>query len=86
MRVPIARKKRGGQFPRHGQGAGTDRLALVRERQLVDLIGDLDETRDVLLGRALGGDNEAYALAQVVKAAADFVVDIRERQNNGGGT
>jgi hypothetical protein len=61
-----------------------DPLARVRDREQVDLIDELDGVYDHLLGQALaGGGDGVYQLAASVKAAADYLAGMRERQNNG---
>jgi hypothetical protein len=63
-------------FPSNGRGAG-DRLALVHDRERVDLIAELDGVYDVLLGQALNGNNRSYELAATVKMATDYLIDLR---------
>jgi len=68
--------------PLHQNGDG--RLARIRDREQVDLVCELDDAYDDLIGRALkDGDPTAYGLAQIVRAAADYLANLRERQNNG---
>ena len=64
-------------FASNGQGIGNDRLALVRDRERVDLIAELDGVYDVLLGQALDGNNRGYELAATVKMATDYLIDLR---------
>lgn len=54
-----------------------DRLTLVHDRELVDLIGDLNETYDALMGAALAGDSGSYMLAAVVRTAVDYLTNMR---------
>jgi hypothetical protein len=62
----------------HGrQAPGGDPLAYVKADELRNLVIDLDEAHSDLMGRALNGDNGAYALAQVVKTAADLLFELR---------
>jgi len=56
---------------------GGDPLTYVKADELRTLQIDLDEAHSDLMGRALNGDNAAFALAQVVKTAADFVAELR---------
>jgi hypothetical protein len=55
---------------------GNDRLALVRERQLLDLVVDLDGVYDALMGSALNG-NGGYELAVTVREATDYLINLR---------
>jgi hypothetical protein len=50
---------------------------LVRDRETVDLISELDQVYDVLMGQALNGGNNAFELASIVKMASDFLYDLR---------
>jgi hypothetical protein len=55
-----------------------DPLARVRDRELCDLVDELDATYDDLIGRALkNGDNGIYQLAATVRSAADYLTDMR---------
>jgi hypothetical protein len=76
----IATRSRRRQSPSPqsvGRTTEGDRFALTRDDDLRGIVIDLDEAHDNLLARALNGDNEAFALAQVVKTAADFVAELR---------
>ena len=64
--------RRRRQLPTNG-----DPLRFVKEDQLRGLIIDLDEVYSDLMGRALGGDNGAFALAQAVKAAGNYLAEQR---------
>jgi hypothetical protein len=75
-----ASRPRRGQPPSPqsvGRTTEGDRLALTRDDDLRGIVIDLDEAHDSLLARALNGDNEAFALAQIVKTAADLVAELR---------
>jgi hypothetical protein len=64
-------------FSSNGQGLGGDRLALVRDRERADLVCDLDQVYDHLLGQASDGNNRSYELAACVKAATDYLINLR---------
>jgi hypothetical protein len=50
----------------------------VRDREQLDLIGELDGVYDHLLAEALnGGGDGVYQLAASVKAAADYLINLR---------
>jgi hypothetical protein len=71
--LPSARRRR--QIPQRPDG---DPLARVRDRELVDLVGQLDETYDYVLAQALaGGGDGIYQLAANVRAAADYLINLR---------
>jgi hypothetical protein len=57
-----------------------DPLTLVRDNEARSLVVDLDNVFDNLMGRALQGDHEAFAFAQVVKVASDHIA--AQRLNN----
>src|SRR5262245_56620352 len=67
----------GGDPVAAGHKVGGDPLAYVKADELRNLVIDLDETYSDLMGRANNGDNGAFALAQVVRTAADFVAELR---------
>ena len=53
-------------------------LVRVRDRELRDLVDELEDTYDDLVGRALkDGDPTVYGLAQVVRTAADYLINLR---------
>ena len=66
-----------GSRPKSTTTACTDPFARVRDHEQLDLIDELDDAYDKLPGRALNGDNGIYALAQVVRAAADYLANLR---------
>jgi hypothetical protein len=61
----------------NGHGTGVDRLALVRDRERVDLISDLDAAYDALLAKALDGDDASYQIAASVKTTIDYLIDLQ---------
>jgi hypothetical protein len=70
----------------------TDGFAYVHDDELRALITDLDDARVALEDEALNSDGqirfsmrEALDLANVLRTAADYLVDHRERHNKGRG-
>jgi len=65
----------------------------VRERQLRDLVDDLDDARIALEDEALNNSDgsisfsagEVFDLTSILRAAADYLDDLREQQNGGRG-
>jgi hypothetical protein len=62
---------------RRGRQRQGDPLALVKADELRNLIIDLDEVHASLMGAALKGDNDCFALAQAVKAAGDYLAELQ---------
>jgi hypothetical protein len=58
---------------------GGDRLTPLRDRELVDLIDELDGAYDTLLAKALNedGNNGCYELAATVRTATDYLINMR---------
>jgi hypothetical protein len=74
MQPGNATKRRCRQFQQlRSNGAGNDRLALVNDRALRDLVVDLDGVYDALTGSALSG-NGGYELAATVP---DYLINLR---------
>jgi len=64
----------------------TDRFAYVRDAELRDIIEGLDEVHSSLMGEALTGEYGGfYALADTIRMAVDYLVDLREQRNGGRG-
>jgi len=70
----------------------TDGFTYVHDDELRTLITDLDDARVTLEDEALNSDGqirfsmrEALDLANVLRTAADYLVDLREQHNNGRG-
>ena len=71
----------------------TDGFAYVHDDELRTLITDLDDARVALEDEAAFSSNdqihfsmrEAFDLADALRTAADYLVDLREQHNNGRG-
>jgi len=59
-----------------GNGA-SDPFAFIKDRELVDLISQLDGTYDSLMGAALEGNSGSYELAHTVRSATDYLIALR---------
>jgi hypothetical protein len=62
---------------RQHQTKGSDPLRFVKDDRVRGLVIDLDEVYESLMGRALNGDNAAFALAQIVRMASDHLAEQR---------
>jgi hypothetical protein len=77
MPALIATAKPRRQIPQ-GSNGQDDPFALVRDREQVDLISNLDQVYDALIGQALnGGGDGVFQLAATVKMAVNYLVNLR---------